>query len=752
MSIPAPNLDDLRFQRDLVDEARKRIIRYCPEWTEYNLSDPGITLIELFAWMTEMMLYRLNQVPEKNYLKFLELLGMQRRPASSARADLTFWLSVPLPISPENEESVVIPQGIQVMARNTGEGEPVIFTTDKKRIVAPPHLTQLRREEDFHKNYLPRLGIETFYAFSQPRPQPGDTFYLGFDEARDLSAHLLKLNFQCRATEAVGVRRDDPPWVWECSMGNGQWQELPPSTFPDEKDTTGGLNNATGSLVLYLPMEMRPDDVYGRSAYWVRCRLEQRRPEQGMYSESPRITNVQAFAIGASVPATHAVVVEEALLGHSTGDPGQSFTLERSPILDLQEGEQVEVEEMQFGEVVFVPWKHVESFARADRFERCFILDTASGEVRFGPAVRQPDGTVQQYGRIPETNRQIRFTRYRYGGGARGNVPANTIQVMTTSLAYIARVSNLRRAHGGMDPETIDEVKLRAQRELQAQLRAVTAEDYELLAKAATASVARTHCITAQQSRGGHGSPALPSGVVRLLIVPAVVDSLRARDLTTLHVDDALAGTVASYLDKYRLLTAILRVEEPAYLGVKVHARIVASEFQRPEVVTAKALEALRAFISPLKLEVSAPSPVGTAAGAEAAASSETGGNFALPEEITGLEWEGWPFGRNLYLAEVFSLLQRVPGVRHVLEVELFTRAVDPREELPPDEAAVPPTVGGALATSTDQEAEPAEEEEITKGLEKVTRSMVHVPPDTLLCSLEHEILMVTLDELDGQE
>ena len=55
MPIPVPNLDDLRFQRDLVDEARRRIIPYCPEWTEYNLSAPGITRIELVAWMTEVM-------------------------------------------------------------------------------------------------------------------------------------------------------------------------------------------------------------------------------------------------------------------------------------------------------------------------------------------------------------------------------------------------------------------------------------------------------------------------------------------------------------------------------------------------------------------------------------------------------------------------------------------------------------------------------------------------------------------------
>ncbi|MEZ4634889.1 MAG: hypothetical protein R2856_07930 [Caldilineaceae bacterium] len=98
MSLPTPNLDDLRFQKDLVDEARRRIIQYCPEWTDYNLSDPGITLIELFAWMTELMVYRLNRVPDKNYVKFMELLGITLRPASSARTELTFRLSVPFPI------------------------------------------------------------------------------------------------------------------------------------------------------------------------------------------------------------------------------------------------------------------------------------------------------------------------------------------------------------------------------------------------------------------------------------------------------------------------------------------------------------------------------------------------------------------------------------------------------------------------------------------------------------------------------
>src|SRR5580704_8066661 len=92
MSLPSPNLDDRSFQ-DIVDDAKRQIGRRCPEWTDHNVSDPGVTLIELFAYMTEMMLYRMNQVPEKNYLKFLEMIGIGLEPATPAFTDLRFLLS-----------------------------------------------------------------------------------------------------------------------------------------------------------------------------------------------------------------------------------------------------------------------------------------------------------------------------------------------------------------------------------------------------------------------------------------------------------------------------------------------------------------------------------------------------------------------------------------------------------------------------------------------------------------------------------
>ena len=70
----APNLDDRSFQ-DLVDEAKRLIPRFCPEWTDHNVSDPGVALIELFAWMTESMIYRLNRVPDKTHITFLDMIG-----------------------------------------------------------------------------------------------------------------------------------------------------------------------------------------------------------------------------------------------------------------------------------------------------------------------------------------------------------------------------------------------------------------------------------------------------------------------------------------------------------------------------------------------------------------------------------------------------------------------------------------------------------------------------------------------------
>jgi Baseplate J-like protein len=128
MALPAPNLDSRRFQ-DLVDEARARIPRYTPEWTNFNDSDPGMTLVQLHAWMTETLLYELNRVPELNYIKFLDLLGIMPEPAHPALTELTFRLEK---LDKPGDDLVVnIPRLTKVAVDDPDLPAEVIFETDR---------------------------------------------------------------------------------------------------------------------------------------------------------------------------------------------------------------------------------------------------------------------------------------------------------------------------------------------------------------------------------------------------------------------------------------------------------------------------------------------------------------------------------------------------------------------------------------------------------------------------------------------
>src|SRR5262245_19080588 len=136
MALPAPNLDDQRFQ-DLVDDAKRLVQRRCPEWTDHNVSDPGVTLIETFAFMVDQLLYRLNRVPDRHYLQFLDLIGVRLFPPTAAKAQVTFWLSAPL------SEPVTVPAGTEVATARTATEESVAFTVVDELLVVPCSLTHL---------------------------------------------------------------------------------------------------------------------------------------------------------------------------------------------------------------------------------------------------------------------------------------------------------------------------------------------------------------------------------------------------------------------------------------------------------------------------------------------------------------------------------------------------------------------------------------------------------------------------------
>ena len=89
MPIKPPNLDDRQYA-DILDEMMQLVPQYCPEWTNLGPADPGVTLVQLFSWMTEMVLYRVNRVPDKTYIHFLNFIGEDRKVAQPSVAPLTF--------------------------------------------------------------------------------------------------------------------------------------------------------------------------------------------------------------------------------------------------------------------------------------------------------------------------------------------------------------------------------------------------------------------------------------------------------------------------------------------------------------------------------------------------------------------------------------------------------------------------------------------------------------------------------------
>ena len=120
MPIRPPNLDDRRYE-DLLREARALIPQYTPEWTNLSDADPGMTLVQLFAWMTEMIVFRLNQVPDKTYIHFLNFIGEERKPARPASAPITLTLRL--------DHGVEIPPYSRCATRQREDSTAVDFVT-----------------------------------------------------------------------------------------------------------------------------------------------------------------------------------------------------------------------------------------------------------------------------------------------------------------------------------------------------------------------------------------------------------------------------------------------------------------------------------------------------------------------------------------------------------------------------------------------------------------------------------------------
>jgi predicted phage baseplate assembly protein len=640
MALPRPRLDDRQFQ-DIVDEAKKRIPHYTKEWTDHNVSDPGVTLIELFAWMTDILLYRLNQVPDLHKIEFMEMLGITLREPIPAKAPVTFWLSQPqeVPTGPPSP-GIIIPAGTEVASTQTEREASIIFTTDEDLGIAPPQLTAvLARTQSrsgggagFREQNLRRLdaGFGGFEVFSSV-PQGDDALYFGFDN--DLSRHILGFEFDFDPAGGAGVDPTLPPYIWEASTGDPKvrWR-----TCDVEVDTTRSMNTP-GRVQIHLPAMGKYNFERG-DRYWVRVRIKeisQRERQEGMrpFEKTPMLRKAKVVTWGGTVPATHAQVIANEFLGQSDGTPGQRFRLQMAPVLKRQTEEtlvvQVEGRPAQ-------TWQEVPDFADSHAEDTHFTLNSLAGELRLGPAVRQPDGTIKLYGAIPPRYANLVFRRYRTGGGQEGNVGPAILNTLKTAIPYVARVSNPEPAWGGMDAESLESAMMRLPALLRSRERAVTESDFEFLAtQALPAAIGRVKCLQPRPSEAGRVAP----GQVYVLVIPRLARPEGYLDPEHLNLDPDDVSALTAYLDERRLLTTRLDIRPPAYYWVACRVQLRAAPGVAQAEVEGEVLRRLYRFLNPL-----------------------TGGP----------DGKGWPFGRDLFLSDVYQCLQGVPDVQFIRGVQMF--------------------------------------------------------------------------------
>jgi predicted phage baseplate assembly protein len=360
MPLLAPNLDDRRFQ-DLVDDAKRLVQQRTQRWTDHNVSDPGVTLIEAFAWMTDQLLYRLNRVPDRNYVKFLELIGVHLYPPAAAHAQVTFWLSAPLP------STVTIPAGTEVATVRTGEQLPIVFSTTEDRPIISTSLSRLGSMLDGKslRDHTDAMSMKTgSFPFSSP-PKPDEVLVVGLSDA--VPACVVNLSFTCRI-EGVGVNPEDPPLAWEAWTGE-DW-----TTCELERDTTGGLNR-DGDVVLHVPRGHVASTIDKAKAGWIRARITEPRDGQPAYSSSPEIRGLTAYTIGGTADSMHAELIRNEYLGESEGVPGIRLHLKRAPVVAAEKPLVVEVSDGNGWQ----EWTQRPNFAASDPTDRHFTLDPRAG-------------------------------------------------------------------------------------------------------------------------------------------------------------------------------------------------------------------------------------------------------------------------------------------------------------------------------------------------------------------------------------
>ena len=673
MPLIPPALDDRSYD-DLVQDLLANIPAHTPEWTNPQPGDPGRTLLELFAWLADTILYRANLIPEKQRIAFLKLLGQSMTPASAATGILSLSLG----------QSSVAPVGIVAGATVNG---PVNFETlgdvDILPVTAQAYI-KVALTPDQQKQSLPLLtGLKKLYGLSNipagytttpvfannlADPNGIDVVNGTTDSSLWLALLVASPQNQGPVLNALGATAGQQTLnigyapslsvpglysvpqsytgagvpapviaTWQMSQPPaGAGQPIAYTTLKVLGDTTQGLTQP-GIVQLMVPpagvigapsndvrtdsqagVGMKPpriDDpsISSRLLAWVRLSTQ----------SSLQVSWLGVNAVQIDQRATQSLIV----IGVSDGSANQKFALpapQVDPLTFL-----LDVDMPGLG---FQLWQQVDDLAVLQGPVQAFQLDPEAGTVTFGN---------QLQGMIVPAARRIRVRTMRAGGGSDGNLPAGSlaaIQARDASGNQINQTISVAQpiaTTGGEDPETLDAAQQRIPSLLQNQSRAVTAADYSNLAQQTPgANVARVEVLPLFKPQTF--TPNVP-GVVSVMVIPNQAGFMNPCP----RADRPTLETVYQYLNPCRPVTAEMYVIASDYVGLGIGVGIEVKTGFGLQAVSQAVETALRQYLWPI-------APYG-------------------PNNT------GWVLGRNVRSLELEVAVSQVPGVIEVNGINLFS-------------------------------------------------------------------------------
>jgi hypothetical protein len=625
MSLPSIILDDLTWQ-DTVDAVRREIAAVsAEEWTLHAPVDPGVTLVELLAYLLEQRVYWLDQVSDPLVLALVAMLGEEPRGARPALTLMEFTNSaagianVAAGAAVERRERLATYHFRTRSATAIAPVERITVATpygtrEASRAGRPPWglkpVSLMRADgaaSEFAIEFLVRGGgpgtaTEPATVFLELNAPGGIAPEWTYGAAADVQAPAA---LEFRYSVAGGGRS---------AFGAGAL-----------RDGTQGLRRS-GVVAFDMPADWAPSGVVqnGLTPYTVWCSTA-----RATFASPPRLTAIAPNVAQAAHEAARTLEAEDAQaqVGRWLRLPGMKLQL-AEPEPPLEESIRLRIRERD-GE--WHEWKATFDLARHGPGDRVFLVDRPRRRLVFG------DGLT---GRIPVPDRTAERAlevEYLGGGGEGGNLGARLVWTVP-GLAEVSAI-NPAPARGGAETETAEEVRARAAAALQTPERAVTADDFEKLTESTPGvAVARAHAAI-----GLH--PDFPCtvtpGAVTVWVVPAVPRGAEATGeqwVPAPKPDPGMVAEVLRRLDARRLITTEVFVRGPVYRRVTVAVRL-AGDPATDATLRRRIEQALTRYLDPL-----------------------TGGD----------DGRGWPFGNPLRPSEIAGRVERVLGEEAVLEYVLL--------------------------------------------------------------------------------